>query len=61
MNGIQIDYIELRGTSVNLKEWKSILGKLDMLADEINKALGWLTIIEEPRRHIRIDGFPKDD
>jgi hypothetical protein len=61
MNGIRTNYIEPRGASVNLKEWESILGKLDVLADEINKALGRSTRIEEPRRHIRIDRLPKDD
>lgn len=61
MKGIQTEYIELQDGRVNRNEWESILGRLDALADEINRALGRSTRIEDPRNGIRIARPPKDD
>jgi len=52
MNSIRTDYTEPSGGRVN--EWESILGRLDAVADEINRALGWVTSIEEPGSGVRI-------
>jgi hypothetical protein len=46
MNSIRKDYTELRGGRVN--KWESLLGRLDAVGDEINRALNWTTRIEEP-------------
>jgi len=57
MNSIRTDYVEPRGGRVN--EWESILGRLDAVEDEINRALGWVTSIEEPGSEFRIACTPK--
>jgi hypothetical protein len=59
VNGIRTDYTEPRGGRVNRNEWESILGRLDAITDEINRALGWVTRIEEPRSGVRIARTPK--
>jgi hypothetical protein len=46
MNGIRTDYREMKDGRVN--EWESILGRLDAVGDEINRALNWTTSSEEP-------------
>ncbi|OPX97211.1 MAG: hypothetical protein A4E62_00059 [Syntrophorhabdus sp. PtaU1.Bin002] len=48
MNG-RTDYTKQRDGRVNRNEWESILGRLDVVVDEISRALGWPTRIEEPR------------
>ena len=48
MKGIQTEYIELQDGRVNRKDWESLLGRLDAVGDEINRALNWTTRIEEP-------------
>jgi hypothetical protein len=50
---------ESRGATVNRNDWEGILGKLDALADEINRALHLATRIEEPRSNIRIARHPQ--
>jgi hypothetical protein len=57
MNRIRTDYAETRGGRVN--EWESILGRLDAVGAEINRALGWVTSIEEPRSEVGIARTPK--
>jgi hypothetical protein len=51
---IRIDYTELRDRRVYRGEWDSLLGRLDTLGDEINRALARNTRIEEPRSGDRI-------
>jgi hypothetical protein len=48
-----------RGEMVNRNDWEEILGKLDALADEINRALHLTTRIEEPRSGVRIARHPQ--
>ncbi|NLW36290.1 hypothetical protein [Syntrophorhabdus aromaticivorans] len=49
MNGIRTGYAEQRDGRVDRNEWEGILGRLDVLVDEISRALGWSAGIEEPR------------
>jgi hypothetical protein len=51
---IQTDYSALRGRSVYRDDWDSLLGRLDVLDDEINRAFPRVTRIEEPRIGNRI-------
>jgi hypothetical protein len=51
---IRTDYEALRDRNVSREEWDNLLGRLDALADEINRALGRTTRIEEPRNGDRI-------
>jgi hypothetical protein len=54
LKGIRTDYEALRDRSVQREEWNSLLGRLDTLGDEINRALARTTRIEEPRNGDRI-------
>jgi hypothetical protein len=54
LKGIRIDYEALRDRSVQREEWNSLLGRLDVLGDEINRAMTRTTRIEEPRNSDRI-------
>jgi hypothetical protein len=54
MNSMRGDYEEPRGVMVNRNDWVGLLGRFDVLAGEINRALGRATLIEEPRSGIRI-------
>jgi len=54
LKGIRTDYTELRERRVYREEWDKILGRLDALGDEINRALARTTRIEEPRNGDRI-------
>ena len=54
LKGIRTDYTALRERRVYREEWESLLGRLDALGDEINRALGRTTRIEEPRNGDRI-------
>ena len=54
LKGIRTDYTELRDRRVYRNEWESLLGRLDALGDEINRALARTTRIEEPRNADRI-------
>ena len=54
LKGIRTDYEALRDRSVQQEEWNSLLGRLDALGDEINRALARTTRIEEPRNGYRI-------
>ena len=54
LKGIRTDYEVLRERRVYRNEWESLLGRLDALGDEINRALTRTTRIEEPRNGDRI-------
>jgi uncharacterized coiled-coil DUF342 family protein len=54
LKGIRTDYTALREKRVYRNEWESLLGRLDALGDEINRALARTTRIEEPRTGDRI-------
>jgi hypothetical protein len=54
LKSIRTDYEALRDRSVRREEWSSLLGRLDALGDEINRALTRTTRIEEPRSGDRI-------
>jgi hypothetical protein len=54
LKGIRTDYEALRDRSVQRDEWDGLLGRLDALGDEINRALTRTTRIEEPRNGDRI-------
>jgi len=54
LKGIRTDYTALKDRMVYRDEWESLLGRLDTLGDEINRALGRTTRIEEPRSGDRI-------
>lgn len=59
LKGIRTDYEALRGKSVYRNEWESILGRLDSLGDEINRAMSRTSRIEEPRNGERIVAFQR--
>ena len=54
LKGIRTDYEALRDRSVRQEEWNSLLGRLDVLGDEINRALGRYARTESPRNGDRI-------
>ena len=54
LKGIRTDYTELRDRRVYRDEWDRLLGRLDALGEEINKALARTTRIQEPRNADRI-------
>jgi len=54
LKDIRTDYEELRDKSVYRDKWESLLGRLDALGEEINRALARTTRIEEPRSGDRI-------
>jgi hypothetical protein len=51
---IRTDYAELRDKRVSREEWKSLHGRLDVLGEEIDRALTRTTRIEGPRSGDRI-------
>jgi len=54
LKGIRTDYTELRDRRVYRDEWDRLLGRLDVLGEDINRALARTTRIEEPRNGDRI-------
>ncbi len=54
LKGIRTDYEQLRDRRVYRKEWDRLIARLDVLGDEVNKALTRTTKIEEPRNGDRI-------
>ncbi len=54
LKGIRADYTELRDKRVYREEWEKLMGRLDALGDEINRALARPVRIEEPRNGDRI-------
>lgn len=61
MNSIRTNHTELRNTTVNGDEWEGILGRLDILTDEIARKLGRSSPIESYRRAIRMARPSRDD
>ena len=59
LKGIRTDYEALRDKSVQRDEWDSLLGRLDVLGAEINRALVRTKRIEEPRNADRIVSLQK--
>jgi hypothetical protein len=59
MKGIQIDYMEMQDGRLYRNDWESLLGRLDAVGDEIKRALGWATRIEEPGSGVRIARTPR--
>jgi len=54
LKGIRTDYTPLRDKDVSRDEWDRIIGRLDALDGEINRALARPARIEEPRNADRI-------
>ncbi|MGE5849906.1 MAG: hypothetical protein ACM362_07255 [Candidatus Methylomirabilota bacterium] len=57
LKDIRTDYTALRDKEVSRDEWSRLLGRLDVLGEEINRALAWPASparIEEPRSGDRI-------
>jgi hypothetical protein len=54
LKGIQTDYAALKDRGVERFEWENIHARLDTLGNEINRAMGRTTRIEEPRNGDRI-------
>jgi hypothetical protein len=54
LKGIRTDYTALRDREVSRDEWDSLHGRLDVLGEEINRALARTTRFEEPRNADRI-------
>jgi hypothetical protein len=54
LKDIRTDYEALRGRSVHREEWDSLIGRLDILGEEINRALVRTSRIEEPMNGERI-------
>jgi hypothetical protein len=54
LKGIRTDYTALRDKEVYRDEWDRLLGRLDALDEEINRALARPARIEEPRNADRI-------
>ncbi len=54
LKGIRTDYAELRDRRVYREEWDNLIGRLDALIDEINRAMARTTRIEEPRNGDKI-------
>jgi len=54
LKGIRTDYAELRDRRVYRDEWESLHGRLDVLGEEINRALARTARTEEPRSGDRI-------
>lgn len=56
---IRTDYVELRDKRVFRNDWDSLVGRLDALEEEINRALPRTTRIEESRSGDRIIAFQR--
>jgi hypothetical protein len=59
LKGIRTDYAALRDKRGSREEWNSLHGRLDVLGEEINRALARTTRIEEPRNGDRIVALQK--
>src|ERR1035437_5988581 len=59
LKGIRTDYEALRDKVVSRDEWDSLLVRLDVLGEEINRALAWTKRIEQPRNADRIVSLQK--
>ncbi len=54
LKGIRTDYTALRDKEVSRDEWDRLFGRVDVLGEEINRALARPARIEEPRNGDRI-------
>jgi hypothetical protein len=54
LKGIRTDYTALRDKKVHQEEWNTLQGRLDVLGDEVNRAVSRTARIEEPRNGERI-------
>jgi hypothetical protein len=54
LKNIRTDYTALKDRMVYREDWDSVLGRLDTLRDEINRALGRTARMETPRNADRI-------
>jgi hypothetical protein len=54
LKGIRTDYTALRDKKVHQEEWNTLQGRLDVLGDEVNRAVSRSARIEEPRNGDRI-------
>jgi hypothetical protein len=54
LKGIRIDYTELRDKMVYRDQWDNLNRRLDLLEDEINKAMARTSRVDEPRNGSRI-------
>jgi hypothetical protein len=54
LKGIRTDYTALRDKKVSKEEWNTLQGRLDLLGDEVNRAVSRTTRIAEPRNGDRI-------
>ena len=54
LKGIRTDYMALRDKKVHQEEWTKLQGRLDVLGDEVNRAVSRTARIEEPRNGDRI-------
>jgi hypothetical protein len=59
LKAIRTDYTELRDKRVSQEKWNSLQVRLDVLGEEIDKALARTTRIEEPRSGNRIVTFQR--
>lgn len=59
LKGIRTDYEALRDKVVSRDEWDSLLVRLDVLGEEINRALARTKRIEQPRNADRIVSLQK--
>jgi hypothetical protein len=54
LKGIRTDYMALRDKEVHQEDWNAVQGRLDVLGDEVNRAVSRTARIEEPRNGERI-------
>jgi hypothetical protein len=54
LKGIRTDYTALRDKKVHQEEWNALQGRLDVLGEEVNRAVSRTARIEEPRNGERI-------
>ena len=54
LKGIRTDYMVLRDKKVHQEEWNALQGRLDVLGNEVNRAVSRTARIEEPRNGERI-------
>jgi len=60
MQPIRTDYAEPKGGRVSQAGWERILGRHDLIADEIKRMLGRSITMEEPQSGIWIARSQKD-
>jgi hypothetical protein len=48
MSSCRTDYTEPKGGTIDRIGWESVLGRLNVVSDEINRALARATRVEDP-------------